>query len=228
MPEPARRPRITVLAGVNGAGKSSLLGALLRERRQDYYNPDEETRRLLAERPELSDAQANSIAWQTGREGMERAIRERLSYAFETTLGGTTIPALLKSAPPAGLEAFVWFVGLDCAELHVERVRARVARGGHDISEERIRERYLGSRENLVDLLPSITALRLFDNSCEADPHAGERPAPRLILHFESGRIVRPELAALASATPPWARAVVAIALELALRTVEGRSDEMK
>ena len=36
-----RPPRIYVLAGVNGAGKSSIGGAAFRQSGGDYYNPDE-------------------------------------------------------------------------------------------------------------------------------------------------------------------------------------------
>jgi hypothetical protein len=67
----------------------------------------------------------------------------------------------------------MWFVGLSSAELHMARVRSRVARGGHDIPEERIRERYDRSRINLIELMPRLTELKVYDNSFEADPHAG-------------------------------------------------------
>lgn len=46
------------------------------------------------------------------------------------------------------------------------------------IPEEIIRRRYERSRLNLVQLLPSLTALRVYDNSDHADPEAGGLPAP--------------------------------------------------
>jgi hypothetical protein len=100
-------------------------------------------------------------------------------------------------------------------------VAARVTRGGHAIREERIRERYRRSRDNLVALLPDLTALRLFDNSVEADPFEGALPSPRLLLHFEHGRIVRPDRVTLATETPAWAKPIVATALQLALSADE-------
>jgi predicted ABC-type ATPase len=202
-------PRIYVLAGVNGAGKSSILGAALREAGADYFNPDELARELVARG--RTPAEANAEAWATGRTLLERAIDERLTFAFETTLGGNTIPRLLAGAARRGLELFVGYVGLDSADLHVARVAQRVRRGGHDIPEERIRERYERSLMNLVALLPAITELRLLDNSADADPAAGVAPEPVLILHLRRGNIVAPpDLAA----TPPWARPVVAAALK--------------
>lgn len=163
------RPRIYVLAGVNGGGKSSIGGAAFRESGADYYNPDEVARELMAVRPALMPAEANAAAWRRGRALLERVIRERLDFAFETTLGGNTIPRLLLEAARNGIDVHVWYVGLRSPELHVERVAARVRRGGHAIPEDAIRQRYDRSRLNLVQLLPSLTALRVYDNSEPAD-----------------------------------------------------------
>jgi predicted ABC-type ATPase len=199
-----------VLAGTNGAGKSSIAGAMFRQSGADYFNPDEATARILAANPGMTPAAANSAAWHAGKRLLERAIDERLDFAFETTLGGHTITALLQEASAAGIDVRVWFVGLSSPELHIARVRARVARGGHDIPEETIRERYARSRINLIELLPRLTELRVFDNSVEANPHADRAPRPTLVLHLAKGRIV--EMAALAH-TPQWAKALVAAAV---------------
>jgi len=212
---PSRRPsRIYVLSGVNGAGKSSIAGAVFRNKGADYYNPDEAARILIETNPALAQADANSRAWHAGVRLLERAIDERLGYAFETTLGANTIPRLVAQAAARGIEIFVWYVGLSSAELHVERVRAKVRRGGHDIPVEDIYRRYEHSRLNLIELLPVITALRLFDNSIEADPAAGNTPQPVLLLHIEHGKILNPlDL----ERTPMWAKPIVAAALKRSL-----------
>ena len=105
-------PRIYVLAGVNGAGKSSIAGAAFREQGGDYYNPDEAARQLRTRQPALSQTDANSRAWHTGRALLEEAIAARLDYAFETTLGASTIPRLLAHAAAQGIEVRVWYAGL--------------------------------------------------------------------------------------------------------------------
>src|SRR5258708_22121781 len=179
----------------------------------DYFNPDEVTTRIVAANPGISLTDANSAAWLQGKRLLERAIAERLDFALETTLGGQTIAALLEQALAAGIQVRMWFVGLSSPELHLARVRSRVAQGGHDIPEAKIRERYDRSRINLIDLMPRLTELRVFDNSADADPRAGRRPEPVLILHLERGRIRR--MVGLAD-TPPWARPVLAAALKLA------------
>jgi predicted ABC-type ATPase len=89
-------------------------------------------------------------------------------------------------------------------------VQSRVRRGGHDIPERDIRRRYEHSRLNLIHLLPRLAALRLWDNSKDADPAAGKTPAPVLVLHLERGKILNPGDLAKA---PDWAKPIVAVAL---------------
>ena len=204
-------PCIYVLAGTNGAGKSSIAGAMFLAQGTGYFDPDEAARRILAANPGLAQAEANSAAWNQGRRLLERAIAERLNFAFETTLGGRTIPALLGAALSAGVEVRIWYVGLRSAALHIARVRARVAKGGHDIPELAIRDRYDSSRLNLIRLLPRLTELRVYDNSDEANPDAGAAPQPKLLLHVAAGRMV--SLCDVA-ATPEWAKPILAAAIK--------------
>jgi predicted ABC-type ATPase len=204
--------RLYVLAGVNGAGKSSIGGAAIRAFGADYYNPDEAARALRTANPGIDQVRANSLAWQQGKRLLERAIDERLDFAIETTLGGSTMLRLLMHAAALGIEVRVWYVGLPSAEAHIERVRHRVRAGGHDIPEADIRRRYRHSRLNLVRLLPALTELRVYDNSADADPTAGHAPRPLLVLHVKRGRIVDPDDL---SSTPEWARPIVAAALKL-------------
>jgi len=201
-----------VLAGVNGAGKSSIGGAMVRQRGGRYFNPDEAARAIRAANPALPQREANGLAWNEGRRLLERAIAEKLDFTFESTLGASTIPALLEQAADAGAEVWIWFVGLDSPERHLARVRSRVKAGGHDIPEEDIRRRWEASRQNLVALMPRLERMYLYDNSEEADPRRGEPPKPRLLLEMRGGRIARPfDLAA----TPSWAKPIVARALQV-------------
>jgi predicted ABC-type ATPase len=196
---------------VNGAGKSSIGGAAIRQFGGEYYNPDEAARALMAARPGMQQPEANGAAWHQGRRLLERAIAERLDFAFETTLGGSTLTRLLAEAAERGTEVHVLYIGLSSPELHLARVRARVRAGGHDIPEEHIRRRYEHSRLNLIHLLPKLASLRVYDNSAEADPARGRAPEPRLVLHLEKGKIRNPDDLARA---PDWAKPIVAAALK--------------
>ncbi|MCV6985293.1 zeta toxin family protein [Mycobacterium shinjukuense] len=204
--------RLYVLAGVNGAGKSSIGGAMFRAAGADYYNPDEAARRLIAANPRLDQTLANAAAWRQGKRLLERAIDEGLDFAFETTLGGSTMTRLISEAASDGIEVRIWYVGLASLEAHIERVRRRVDSGGHDIPEADIRRRWRHSRLNLVRLLPVLTELRVYDNSHDADPIEGKAPRPGLVLHVVRGEVVGPRDL---SSTPGWAKPIVAAALEL-------------
>jgi len=202
-----------VLAGTNGAGKSSVAGEALIQAGMEFFNPDQVALRLRSLNPSISQLEANSLAWQEGKRLLERAVAERVDYAFETTLGGRTIVSLLEEAASKRIELLVWYVGLSSPELHIARVRARVARGGHDIPEEKIRERYAKSVVNLIRLMPSLAQLSVYDNSEEADPHTEKEPRPLLILHFERGKIAR---LCDPAQVPEWAKPIVVLALKIA------------
>jgi len=198
-----------VVAGTNGAGKSSIAGAALARHGATCYDPDRATRRYV--RAGLALEEANARAWQRGRAQLERSLAEGTHYAFETTLGGRTITRLLIQAGERGHRIRVWYVGLASPELHLRRVRARVAGGGHEIPERTIRARWTSSRQNLVRLLPHLSELVLYDNSYEAAPAEGRAPRPLRILHARSGEIVHllaPEQ------IPAWCRPVVAAAVQ--------------
>jgi len=203
--------RIFVLAGVNGAGKSSIGGAALQARNVPCFNPDLAARTLLDANPSLTQEAANAQAWEMGRAGLERALAEGLNFAFETTLGARTLPDMLLAGARQGAQVHVWYAGLASPEKHLERVKERVIAGGHDIPEDRIRARYTSSRSNLVRLLPHLASLRVYDNSIDGDPKAGVGPQPVLVLHMEGGQIV--SHIAL-DQVPQWAKPVVAAAFD--------------
>jgi hypothetical protein len=114
---------------------------------------------------------------------------------------------MLVAAARQGADLHVSYIGLASVEQHIDRVARRVAAGGHAIPAAKIEERWVSSRENLVRLLPHLAGLRLYDNSAEADPRQGLRPAPRLLLHLERGRVVGH---APLEEIPTWAKPIVA------------------
>ncbi len=209
-------PALYVLAGVNGAGKSSLAEEIFRAKGSAVFTPDTIARRIRTLHPDISPTLANARAWGLGKSLLEQAIEERKDYRFETTLGGRTITRLLQEAARGGHRLQIWFCGLESPDLHLRRVRARVARGGHDIPEEKIGERWNSSRENLIRLLPHIHHLRVYDNSTEADPARGKLPRPVLLLEMKRRKITAP---ADLSGAADWAQPIIAAAIRLHMFT---------
>ena len=208
----SEKPVIHVLAGVNGAGKSSIGESEFRSEGLSVFNPDTIAQQIRDLHPDISLTLANAHAWQIGKSLLEQAIAGGQDYRFETTLGGRTIAQLLEKAARSGHRLQVWFCGLASADLHIRRVRSHVAHGGHDIPVEKIRERWNRSRENLIRLLPCIDHLRVYDNSSEADPAAGRQPQPVLLLEMQRGQITAP---ADLSNAPDWAQPIIAAAIHL-------------
>ena len=201
--------RIIVLAGPNGSGKSSVGGALLRAYGVPYFTPDETARSFFDLQPSISARDANSLAWSEGKRRLEQAIAGDEDYNFETTLGGATITRLLIRATEVGARVIVWYVALATPELQLERVRARVGEGGHDIPEADLRRRYDTSRLNLIELMPGLAELRVLDNTKHADIAGGEEAMPRLIVSMTNKKIV--DHCDLAT-TPTWAKPILATA----------------
>ncbi|AWH37056.1 MULTISPECIES: AAA family ATPase [Stenotrophomonas] len=208
------RPFLYVLAGVNGAGKSSVGGHVLREAGLDWFNPDTFARGLR-ELSGQSQAEANAQAWQEGVNRIRDALERGHNHAFETTLGGNSIAALLHEASHSH-DVLMWFCGLSSPEQHIARVQARVRSGGHPINEADIRRRWPLAQQNLVRLMPVLAQLQVYDNSADAAP--GEAvPDPQLLLQMEDGQVLYPEADDLAqlAATPAWAAPLLEAALRL-------------
>jgi predicted ABC-type ATPase len=200
------RPVLYVLAGVNGAGKSSVGGHLLEQAGLAWFNPDTFARELVVATG-CDQVEANALAWQEGLRRLDQALAQGTHYAFETTLGGRTIPARIKAASETH-DVLMWFCGLASPEQHMARVRARVAAGGHDIPEAKIRERYTSALANLIALMPCLAHLQVYDNSVDVVP--GEAvPDPQLVAEMEHGRLVCPMSIEDLHRTPEWAKPLV-------------------
>jgi predicted ABC-type ATPase len=112
---------------------------------------------------------------------LARAIRERETFAYETTLSSKHSIDLMREAREAGYEVGLVFVALNSADLNVERVAERVARGGHDIPEIVIRRRYVASLRRLPEAIGIAAGTMLFDNS--------HSTGPQLLVQIQAGSI---------------------------------------
>ncbi|MBN8726997.1 MAG: hypothetical protein J0H15_04760 [Xanthomonadales bacterium] len=205
------RPVLFVLAGVNGAGKSSVGGHLLERDGLGWFNPDTFAREVMAAM-DCDQPRANGIAWNEGMRRLDEAIAHGLNHAFETTLGGRSVPAKIARASETH-DVLMWFCGLSSPELHIGRVKARVARGGHDIPEAMIRERYPAALLNLIALMPRLAHLQVYDNSAEAAGAGEAVPDPILVMEMRAGQLVWPSNLESLDNTPEWAKPLLEAAI---------------
>ena len=186
---------------------------MLESRGLSWFNPDTLARALMAQTG-IDQEEANGLAWARGKDALERAIANRTNYAFETTLGGTSITNLLAGASKTH-SVIVVYCGLSSPALHIERIAQRVALGGHPIADAKVHERWKTSRMNLMRLLPKLDHLQVFDNSAAVRPGQAV-PDPVLVLEWTKGRVVFPKAKneTALRAVPLWARPIVEAALQ--------------
>jgi predicted ABC-type ATPase len=141
---------VAILGGPNGAGKTTAAGWLLPTELRiiEFVNADEIARGLSPFNPEGSAVMAGRVMI----ERLRILMREERSFAFETTLSGTSHLRMLRECREAGYRLTLIFLWLCSPELAIERVRRRIREGGHAIPEDVIRRRYAAGIRNMRTL----------------------------------------------------------------------------
>lgn len=153
-----------IIAGCNGAGKTTASFAILPEILdcREFVNADEIARGLSPFQPE-------KVAFEAGRIMLNRIddlLRSNQSFAFETTLATRSYRAKIEEAKENGYTTTLLFFWLNSVELARERVKTRVAEGGHNIEPDVIERRYHRGIKNLFDIyLPIVDEAFIYDNS---------------------------------------------------------------
>lgn len=161
-------PHVIVIAGANGAGKSTVAPFLLRDTLgiSEFVNADTLAQGLSAFAPEKAAITAGKIM--LSRIG-ELAEAEK-DFAFETTLSTLSFVPRLKKMRENGYEFSLFFLWLTSAELAILRVAERVRQGGHDIPKETIERRYEKGLQNFFRLYqPIADSWYFYDNSIISD-----------------------------------------------------------
>lgn len=133
-------PRLYIISGCNGAGKTTASYSLLPEMLncQEFVNSDEFAKSLSPFDPSKASIQASRFMLLKIR----HLLKREQDFAVETTLATRTLLKIVKSAQNAGYTVTLLYFWLNSPDLAVERVRARVEAGGHNIPEETVRRRY--------------------------------------------------------------------------------------
>ena len=117
----------------------------------------------------LSAFQPESAAFHAGRVMLERLhflAKERVDFAFETTLASRSFAPWIAKLKQSGYTFHLVFLWLPSAEFAVARVAERVRMGGHDVPEETIRRRYNKGIGNFFRLYRPLTdTWRMYDNA---------------------------------------------------------------
>jgi len=161
------RPKLWIVAGPNGSGKSTIYtNANIKDFSGSVWiiNPDVLTARIQAIETMNLDA-ANLEAVKRIYAWLEASVAAHQTVGVETVLSTDKYRKLVLAAKAVGYEFRLIYVLLRSAEMNVERVKMRVADGGHDVPKDKI----LGRRERSLQQLPwfleKADGAWLFDNS---------------------------------------------------------------
>jgi predicted ABC-type ATPase len=177
-------PVLHLVAGPNGAGKTTLYRRVIEPvTHLLFINADQiaHTRWPGEELEHSYDAAAVAAA------ARNECLAQRQSFATETVFSHPSKVALLRAANDAGYRTYLHIV-LIPESLAVARVAERVADGGHQVPEDKVRGRYARLWGHLAIAIGVVNEARVYDNS---DP----RTPLRLIATYIDGH---------RAGTPEW------------------------
>lgn len=157
-----KKPKLYIIAGCNGAGKTtasySVLPDLLDCR--EFVNADEIAKGLSPFNPE-------GVAIEAGKLMLERIdilLEQNKTFAIETTLATRSYARLINRAHEKGYLVVLIFFWLSSPEMAIERVAKRVSEGGHNIPTPTIIRRYWLGLQNFFNIfVPIVDSWMIFD-----------------------------------------------------------------
>jgi len=188
------QPRMIVIAGPPGAGKSSVFS--LSDFAHKVFNADDRAAELNGGSYQSIPLGVRAMVNREFEQFVHANIAGKTSFALETTLRSTITFEQARLASENGFRVFMRYVALETVEQHIERVKRRAARGGHSASETTLRRIHASSLRNLpLALDPAksgIEIVRVYDNSTA-------QGRPRLVLAVRRGKVLL-----LANPFPQW------------------------
>jgi predicted ABC-type ATPase len=156
--------RLYILAGCNGAGKTTASFQVLPEllNCNEFINADDIAKLISPFNPESAAILAGRVMLSE----IQNLIEAGKTFCFETTLSAKSYKNYIRIAQEKGYEITLLFFWLNSVDLAIERVRARVRSGGHNIPINTIKRRYKAGLMNLFQIyLPIVDNFMIFDSS---------------------------------------------------------------
>lgn len=184
-------PNFYIISGCNGAGKTTASYSLLPELLEvsQFVNSDEFAKSLSPFDPSAASVSASRYMLMK----VKYLFGKRQDFCIETTLATRTLLKIVKEAKAAGYRVTILYFWLNSPELAVQRVRDRVAAGGHNIPDDVIRRRYyVGLSYFFKDYIVECDKWMLLDNTKSPFELVAEgTPGSESILNEEKYRIIR-------------------------------------
>lgn len=156
-------PKLYIIAGCNGAGKTTASLTILPEilNCNEFINADAIAAGLSPFNPEKVAIEAGKLMLKR----IDLLLKSKVDFAIETTLASKNHLKTIEKALEAGYEITLLFFYLNTVELAKERVKIRVSKGGHSIPEHVIERRYKRGLENFWQYKLLSNDWYFYDNS---------------------------------------------------------------
>lgn len=161
------KPKLLVIAGPNGSGKTSLTSQILKHEWVEgcvYINPDNIAQEQFGD---WNSPEAVMKAARLATEQRENCLENRQDFIFETVFSASDKILFLEKAKKAGYFIRLFFVGTDHPAINASRIAHRVMEGGHDVPITKIVKRYYKSIENCCVAASLVDRLYVYDNSID-------------------------------------------------------------
>ena len=156
-----REPRLTVVIGANGAGKTTWTRKHREMLPKPFYNADSIAEGL----GDANDAVLQRAARKLVDERIERDLGEGNTFGFESTYSGRSRPDIVRTAKRLGYTTRAVFLGTETAAINIRRVRKRVEEGGHHVDESEVRRRWTAAWANLLETWEAFDTVQVLDSS---------------------------------------------------------------
>jgi predicted ABC-type ATPase len=156
--------KLYIISGCNGAGKTTASFNILPDllNCKEFVNADEIARGLSPFQPENVSIEAGRLMLKR----IDELINSNQDFSFETTLSTRSFINTIEYAKSKGYYITLIFFWLESIELAKDRVKKRVAEGGHNIESDVIERRYKTGIKNLFKLyFNKVDSLLIYDNS---------------------------------------------------------------
>lgn len=95
----------------------------------------------------------------------DKLMDSNQSFCFETVMSHASKLQEINMAKEAGYKIYLYFVCIDDPEVNISRIDNRVNKGGHDVDDSKVIERYPKTLNNLFPAIELSDKAYLFDNS---------------------------------------------------------------
>jgi predicted ABC-type ATPase len=143
---------IVIIAGGNGAGKTTFARAFLQEYDYEFLNADEIAKSLSAENPAKRKISAGKLFFQK----LNEAVAQNKSILIESTLSGRYLQRYIENLKKRNYQTTIIFLFVESPEVLIERIAERVKKGGHFVPEEDVRRRFARGKQNFGNVYKDL------------------------------------------------------------------------